>query len=96
MNANLLRNLCLGKSYFQKTINEVSLFIGKLRVTHREACLWLSAPLTMVVKRALLYFSLPFNHHLCCTCELNPRHKKGEIKFYNSLDHESENVNIEV
>lgn len=24
------------------------------------------------------------------------KHKKGEIKFYNSLDHESENVNIEV
>jgi hypothetical protein len=42
---------------FQKSINLVSLFLGKLRVIHREACLWLSAPSTLVRGKSLIYTS---------------------------------------
>jgi len=60
MNADDLSNFSLLFSYFQKLINKVSLFIGKLRVTHREAYLRLSAPSTLVSGKSIILLQLTF------------------------------------
>lgn len=47
-------------TYFQNLINKVSLFIDKLRVTHREACLRLNALSTLVGEKSLILIKLTF------------------------------------
>jgi len=60
MHTNYLCCIGLIESHFQKMIYEVSLFLGNLQVTHREACLWLSAPSTLVSGKSLILLQLTF------------------------------------